>query len=79
MTLDELIHSDKLILTPEDAAPLLGCDPQKIRTQAKQCPELLGFNVSVVGSRVKIPKLPFIQFLTELRPMEEQRRRNHGK
>lgn len=74
MTLDELRNSDKQILVPDDVAPFLGCDPHHIRVQARERPELLGFNVCVIGSRVKIPKEPFIKFLTELRPMEEQRR-----
>ena len=63
MTLDEIKKSDKPVLTPADVAEVLGCDPHKIRVTAKQRPELLGFPVCVVGTRTKIPRLPFIQFL----------------
>ena len=63
MTLDEIKKSDKPVLTPADVAGVLGCDPNKIRVTARQRPELLGFPVCVVGTRTKIPRLPFIQFL----------------
>ena len=39
MTYQEIITSTKDVLTPADIAPVLGCDPQKIRIQAKQIPE----------------------------------------
>ena len=63
MTLDELKASDKVMLTPADVAPILGCDPQDIRVQARQHPELLGFNVAVVGTRVKVPRVAFIRWV----------------
>ena len=63
MTLDELKSSDKVMLTPADVAPILGCDPQDIRVQARQRPELLGFNVAVVGTRVKVPRVAFIKWV----------------
>lgn len=63
MTLSEIKASDKLMLTPADVAPVLGCDPQDIRVAARQRPDLLGFNFSVIGSRVKIPRLAFIRWV----------------
>ena len=65
MTLEELRASDKVFLTPADVAPVLGCDPHSIRVAAHQRPELLGFPVIVIGSRVKIPRIPFLIFLGE--------------
>lgn len=65
MTLDEIRASDKTVLTPAEVAPVLGCDPQDIRVQARMAPEKLGFNVSVIGSRVKIPKAAFLRFMGE--------------
>ena len=70
MTLQEMRASDKLLLTPVDVAPLLGVDPQSIRLQAQKDPDKLGFNVSVVGTRTLIPRLPFLQFLTQQRGTE---------
>lgn len=63
MTLQELKSIDKDIITPAEAASVIGCDPHYIRVQARTRPELLGFPVMVLGSRTKIPRLPFIQFL----------------
>lgn len=63
MTLAEIKALDKDIITPAQAAGPLGCDPQYIRVAARQRPELLGFPVTLIGSRVKIPKLPFIRYM----------------
>jgi hypothetical protein len=63
MTLDEIRNSTKEVLTPAEVAPILGCDPQDIRVQARLAPERLGFNVAVVGTRVKVPRLAFIRWL----------------
>lgn len=63
MTLNEIRNLDREFLIPKEIAPILGVDPQDIRVCAKQCPERLGFNVSVIGSRVKIPRLGFIKWM----------------
>ena len=63
MTLDEMKLSDKTVLTPCEVAEVLGCDPHLIRVAARQKPEILGFPVCVVGTRTKIPRLPFIEFM----------------
>ncbi len=61
--LEELRDSGKEFFTPGDVSRVLGCDPQSIRLQARQCPERLGFPVSVIGNRVKIPAKPFLAFM----------------
>ena len=63
MTLDEIKRSDKAVLTPGDIAEVLGSDQQTIRVQARTAPEKLGFNVVVVGSRTKVPRLAFIRWM----------------
>ena len=63
MTLDEIRNSTKEVLTSADIAPVLGADPQDIRLQAKLNPERLGFNVAVIGTRVKVPRLAFIRWM----------------
>lgn len=65
MTLAEIKASPNLWLTVADVAPVLGCDPDLLRTQARCKPELLGFPVVVIGSRVKIPRRPFLTFFGE--------------
>lgn len=71
MTLDEIRSLDREYLIPREIAPILGCDPQDVRVAAKQCPERLGFNVSVVGSRVKIPRRAFINWMDGARGDEQ--------
>ena len=63
MTLEEIQASDKLFLTPADVAPVLGTDPHTVRGTARQRPELLGFNFTFSGNRMKIPRIPFLRFL----------------
>ena len=63
MTLDEIRNSTKEVLTPADIAEVLGADPQDIRVAARQHPERLGFNVAVIGTRVKVPKLAFLAWM----------------
>lgn len=63
MTLTEMRESNKDVLTPAEVAPVLGCDAQDIRVAAKQRPELLGFNVAIIGTRVKIPRLAFLNWI----------------
>lgn len=66
MTIEELKASDKTFVYPRDVSPILGCDPHQIRIIAKTNPRLLGFPVTVVGTRVKIWRLPFLRFIGEL-------------
>ena len=63
MTLEELKNMDINMLTPAQAAEVLGVSAQSIRVCARQRPDLLGFPVMVYGSRVKVPRLPLIDFL----------------
>lgn len=63
MTLDELKAMDTPVITPKIAAQFLKCDPYWISLMARDNPEKLGFNVSRIGTRTKIPRLAFIKFL----------------
>lgn len=65
MTLDEIRNSTKEVLTPAEVAPVLGCDPQGIRVQARTAPEKLGFPVIIIKSRTKIPRVPFLRYMGE--------------
>ena len=60
MTIEDIKKMDKEILTPCDVAPVLGCDPNLIRYQAKQDINKLGFPASLLGTRIKIPRRAFI-------------------
>jgi hypothetical protein len=65
MTIEEIKASPKMFLIPADIAPLIGSDPHTIRCTAKQRPDLLGFEFTFTGNRMKIPRIPFLRFLGE--------------
>lgn len=62
-TLDDLINMDKPFLTPSDICGVLGSNPQTIRVTARQRPDLIGFDFTFVGNRMKIPRIPFLRFM----------------
>lgn len=76
MTLEELRSMDAVFITPQIAARFLKCDPHLIRVQARADPAALGFPVTVLKSRTKIPRLPFIQHI-EGRTYEERTQTVH--
>lgn len=61
MTLEEMIKSDKVLLSVEDVCQVLESQPVTVRSSAKA--GTLGFPVCRLGNRVKIPRLPFLRFL----------------
>lgn len=63
MTLSEIKTLDRDFITPAQAAGPLGCDPHYIRLVARTEPWKLGFPVTVLKSRTKIPRIPFIQYI----------------
>jgi hypothetical protein len=63
VTLKDIEHMDCPTINAAIAALVLHCDPQDLRDQAQSAPQFLGFPVIVHGHRVKIPRLPFIQFI----------------
>lgn len=65
MTLEEIRKSDKVFLLPKDIAPVIGSNEQTIRVAARM--GLLGFPVTFVGNRTKIPRIPFLEYIGERR------------
>ncbi len=61
-SLADIEHMDKEFLQAEDVAPLLGLNPQSLRSQAQDDPAKLGFPVIVSGRRVRIPRDGFVHF-----------------
>lgn len=64
MTLSEIKASDKPFLLAQDVAPVLGSNPQTVRLSAKL--GVLKFPYTYTGNRLKIPRIPFLQFLGEV-------------
>lgn len=63
MTLAEIETYEKEILTPAQVAPILGMDQQTLRLRARLRPDLIPFPVFLNKSRVKIPRLPFLNYM----------------
>lgn len=63
MTLEEIKKSDKAFLLPKDIAPVIGSNEQTIRVSARL--GLLGFPVTFIGNRTKIPRIPFLKYIGE--------------
>ena len=63
MTLQELEQLPKEILVPADIAPILGCTPYSINIATRDGKNPFPFPVIRMGSRVRIPKKPFIKFM----------------
>lgn len=63
MTLDEIRAIDREYLLPREVAAVLGTTDQGIRVWARQRPDGLGFPVVCIGSRVKIPKKGFLNWM----------------
>lgn len=62
MTLNEIAQIDREFITVAEASAYFGCNPQKLREQAHRDREKLGFPVSIIGNRVKIPKDGFVNY-----------------
>lgn len=62
-SIDKIRSMSDAVITPEVASKALGCKPHFLRVAAQQRPEMLGFPVNVMGTRVRIPRIPFLKFL----------------
>lgn len=63
MTVQEIRALDREMLKPADVAEVLGCEAYAINLQAKADAAKLGFPVCVTGTRVKIPRRAFLNWL----------------
>lgn len=61
MTLEELEASPKEMLIQSDIAPILGCNPYTINVATRDGKNPFPFPIIRMGTRVKIPKKPFIK------------------
>lgn len=67
LTIDDLKKMDKPFIWPEEAAAVLGCKPNSLRSAAKHQVETgnqyLGFPFTRIGNRTLIPRVPFIDYV----------------
>ena len=61
MTLEEIEALDKDILVPTDNAGYLGCSSYSINVATRDGKNPFPFPVIRMGTRVRIPKLPFLK------------------
>ena len=62
-TIEDMVNSDKLFLSPADVSAVTGMDAQTIRVTAKQQPSAIGFPFTFSGRNMKIPRIPFLRWL----------------
>lgn len=60
MTLDDIRELKSDFLTVAQVASCLHCDPQLVRDQAEREPKYLGFPISKIGHRYRIPREGFL-------------------
>ena len=60
-TLEEIEALPKEMLIPTDVAPILGCAPYTINVATRDGQNPFPFPVIRMGTRVRIPKMPFIK------------------
>jgi len=60
-TLEEIEALPREMLIPADIAHILGCNPYSINVCAKSGTNLFPFPIILMGSRVRIPKQPFLK------------------
>lgn len=63
MGIAELENMTQETISCSAAAEVIGCNPQLLRIQARDCPKALGFPVIVIGKHVKIPRRAFIAYM----------------
>ena len=61
MTLKEIEELEKEMLVPTDIAPILGCTPYTINVVTRDGKNPFPFPIIRMGTRVRIPKRPFIK------------------
>lgn len=65
MTLKEIKASNKEFLTASDIAPVIQCNPQSLRNQAKRDASKLGFPVTIINNRILFPRVAFLHYIGE--------------
>ena len=63
--IQSLLKDKRAVITPKEAAEVLNCGRYAINVMVKngQCP----FPAMMIGTRVKIPRVPFLQYLGYLK------------
>lgn len=68
-TIQEIKETEKAFLTCAEIAPVIGSDAHALRIEARKENCRLGFQVLLIGNRVKIPVAGFIAWYEGKMPM----------
>lgn len=63
--IQKIKDSNAVFLTADDVKEILGADPATIRRQALTDQSCMGFHISVIGNRTRIPRKAFLKWLGE--------------
>ena len=63
MTREEIIHDERELLRPADICDIYPVNPQRLREQAHEDKDKLGFHVSIIGRDIFTPRMAFIKFM----------------
>lgn len=74
MTLEEIEKLPKDMLVPTDIAGYLGCAPYTINIRTRDGKNPFPFPIIRLGTRVRIPKIPFIKAMRGELTLEEYQR-----
>jgi hypothetical protein len=64
-TIEEIEAYPKLYLNIEQVAKVFDVSPQSLRNQAHADPQALGFSISIINTRIYVPKWDFCRWLRE--------------
>ena len=65
ITIEDITAMKEAYITPVQAADVLGCNSYAINVAARslETRNLIGFPVIKIGTRCKIPRIPFLRYM----------------
>ncbi len=69
-TIEDIENMSGMMITPKQAADVMGCSAKSLKQQLIKNPDFFGFRAVIIHYenssyiKVQIPKIPFINFLT---------------
>ncbi len=74
MTLEEMRASTKELLTTKDVSEVLHCALYALTQTAREFPERIGFPLELIKSRLKIPRIGFLNWWDAKNAQQEAKR-----
>lgn len=69
LSIEDIENMPDMTLSTKQAAEIIGCSEKMLRSQLVENPNFFGFPVIIISGKsgykkIRIPKLPFINYLT---------------